>query len=110
MKDKIFTFIVGLLVGAIITTGIFLIINKNKSNDTNIQNQTYTERQIPDELKEGPGKEGETPPERPEENSDGEEREEPPAKPDGNSSEQKSKASKNQTTEKSSDSTNNNSI
>ena len=46
MKDKIFTFIVGLLVGAIITTGIFLIINKNKSNDTNIQNQTYTERQI----------------------------------------------------------------
>ena len=31
MKDRILTFIIGLLVGAIITTGIFLIINKTSS-------------------------------------------------------------------------------
>lgn len=36
MKDKIITFIVGLLVGAIITASCFLIFGKSKSN--NIKN------------------------------------------------------------------------
>ena len=33
MKNKILTFIIGVLVGAIITTGVFLIINNSKSNN-----------------------------------------------------------------------------
>jgi len=32
MKDKILMLIVGILIGAIITTGIFLVINKNQKN------------------------------------------------------------------------------
>ena len=36
MKDKIFAFIIGLLIGAIITASVFLVINKNKSNEKTI--------------------------------------------------------------------------
>lgn len=35
MKEKILTLIIGVLVGAIITTGVFLIINTNQSKDQN---------------------------------------------------------------------------
>ncbi len=84
MKDKIFTFLIGLLVGAIITSGVFLIINKNKSNDSNQENQTSTERQMPEGMQGGPRGTGEEPPAKPGENSEGEENmEEPPTLPDG---------------------------
>jgi len=35
MKDKGLYFIIGLLVGAILTTGVFMLINKNNSNSNN---------------------------------------------------------------------------
>ena len=41
MKDKVLVFIAGLLVGAILTTGVFMIINKNnpKVSPNNRQGQ-----------------------------------------------------------------------
>ena len=38
MKEKILTLIIGALIGAIITTGVFLIINKNNDNTNQMQN------------------------------------------------------------------------
>jgi len=35
MKDKGLYFIIGLLVGAILTTGVFMLINKNNSSSNN---------------------------------------------------------------------------
>ncbi|MBO6233695.1 MAG: hypothetical protein J6N78_06570 [Clostridia bacterium] len=46
MKDKIIVFIIGLLVGAIITTGGFLIYEK--INSDNIQIHTNEKRQMMD--------------------------------------------------------------
>ena len=46
MKDKIIVFIIGLLVGAIITTGGFLIYEK--INSDNIQMHTNERRQMMD--------------------------------------------------------------
>lgn len=45
MKDKILMFISGLLVGAILTTGVFMIINKNQSN-TNNNGTNFNNRQM----------------------------------------------------------------
>jgi len=39
MKDRILMLIVGILIGAIITTGVFLIVNKNQQNTQNSQQQ-----------------------------------------------------------------------
>ncbi|MCL2341543.1 MAG: hypothetical protein FWC53_00255 [Firmicutes bacterium] len=40
MKDRILMLIVGVLVGAIITTGVFLVINKSQQNQQqNMQHQ-----------------------------------------------------------------------
>ena len=33
MKQKILTLIIGILIGAVVTTGVFLVINKVSSND-----------------------------------------------------------------------------
>ena len=83
MKDKIFAFIIGLLIGAIITASVFLVINKNKSNenlaDQNAQGTTQENRQGPG----GMPPDGEMPDGEPPAKPDGEEGEEPPAKPDG---------------------------
>lgn len=76
MKDKILTFIIGLLVGAIITTTVFLIYNKTVANNSN----------QPEMMKmDGTGQMGGQqsgnmgePPEKP----DGDNGEEPPAKPE----------------------------
>ena len=58
MVNKILTFIIGVLVGAIITTGVFCIIQKNSSNSLpqNMQNMPSM-----------PGQNGNmgTPPEKP---------------------------------------------
>lgn len=68
MKDKILVFIIGLLIGAVVTASGFLIYEKNNPNTTQAQNQTQGQ------MKERPN--GETPPEMP----DGQT---PPDKPDG---------------------------
>ena len=39
MKDKALVFIAGLLIGAILTTGVFMIINKNSPNLANNNRQ-----------------------------------------------------------------------
>lgn len=76
MKDKILTFIIGALVGAIITTAGFLIYNKTLSNNSNqpemMQMDGSGQMQQPSN-----GNMGE-PPEKP----SGDIGEEPPAKPE----------------------------
>lgn len=39
MKDKVLIFIVGVLIGAILTTGVFMIINKNNINGSDNNRQ-----------------------------------------------------------------------
>ena len=68
VKDKILMFIIGALVGAVITTGIFYIYTKNNNNCS------ITDREMSGEMKERPDGE---PPEKP-----SGEQGEPPAKPD----------------------------
>ena len=89
MKNKILTFIIGLLVGAIITTAAFYIylrLNKNENN-TGVNNQT--------EQMGMPGEMGQPPEMQNEENgsTDGNttERKTPPAKPDGENSDDSSR-------------------
>ena len=82
MKDKIMFLIIGILIGAIITTGGFLIYNKSLSNNVDqpemMQMNENGQMQPPsnDNMGEPPAK------------PDGEEQGELPAKPDGNSSEE----------------------
>ena len=82
MKDKIMFLIIGILIGAIITTGGFLIYNKSLSNNV-IQPemmQMNENGQIGLPSNDNMGE----PPTKP----DGEEQGEPPAKPDGDSNEE----------------------
>ena len=72
MKDKILVFIIGLLVGAVITASGFLIYEKNNQNTTQIQNQEKMQ------MMERP--DGETPPEKPDGANNNENRPEPPAR------------------------------
>jgi len=65
VKDKILMFIIGVLVGAVITTGIFYIYTKNNNNCS------INDREMSSERPDG------EPPEKP----NGEQGE-PPAKPD----------------------------
>ena len=82
MKEKIFVFIIGLLVGAILATGGFYIYQKN--NKTEVASDNSSENQT----KEFDGRSDMEPPELPEgempQKPDGEE---PPAKPDDTASE-----------------------
>ena len=77
MRDKIMFLIIGILIGAIIATGGFLIYNKSLSNNVSQPEMTQINGNGPmgapsnDNMGE--------PPEKP----DGEEQGEPPAKPDG---------------------------
>ena len=68
MKDKILVFIIGLLIGAVVTASGFLVYEKNNKNTTQIQNQT--QGQMMERTN------GETPPEMPEKQT-------PPEKPNG---------------------------
>lgn len=101
MKDKIFTFIIGLLVGAIITAGVFLVINKNKSNDSNQENQTSTERQMPEGMQGGQrGNKGVRPGSTEDSNSEmPEDMGEPPALPDGEELDENNRPEQPQSTE-----------
>ena len=86
MKDKILVFIIGLLIGAVITASGFLIYEKNNQNTTQVQNQEKMQMmERPDGETPPERPDGETPPERPDgetppERPDGET---PPEKPDG---------------------------
>lgn len=51
MKDKILLFVIGLLVGAVISTGAFFIYTKANACDTNNQNTQITDG----EHRGGPG-------------------------------------------------------
>lgn len=72
MKDKILVFIIGLLVGAVITSSGFLVYEKNNKNTIQTQNQGQMQ------MMERP--DGETPPEKPDGVDSNETRPEPPSK------------------------------
>ena len=85
MKGKIGTFLIGLLVGAIITTAGFLIYNKGNRPDMEQTNSTRQKGgRLPDDM------EGE-PPEKP----DGDDGQEPPEKPDEERQENSSESTSN---------------
>lgn len=63
MKDKILLFIIGVLVGAIISTGAFFVYTKLTTNNSNSQ---QTQMQMPSGNMQGmPSGENGQPPERP---------------------------------------------
>ena len=68
MKDKVMFLIIGILIGAIITTAGFLIYNKTVAQNTN----------QPEMMQTNPNGQMGEPPEKP----DGDSGEEPPAKPE----------------------------
>ena len=82
MKDKIIFLIIGILIGAIITTSGFLIYNKLLSNNMSQPEmmQMNGNGQMPPPSNDNMGE----PPAKP----DGEEQGEPPAKPDGDNNEE----------------------
>ncbi len=78
MKEKIMIFIIGILVGAVIATGVFYMYsNSNKTCDCTNQNMQFNGGEPPEMPNGGPREmNGEEPPEKP----DGEDRQ-PPEKP-----------------------------
>ena len=77
MKDKVMIFIIGLLVGAVIASGAFLIYTK--ANNSNSSNQNTSEN-VPSGMQGNMG----TPPEKPDGSG------EPPAKPGENAQSEES--------------------
>ena len=79
MKDKVLVFIIGLLVGAVITASGFLIFEKNNKNTVQTQNQEQMmgmpDGQTPPEMSNG-----QTPPEKPSGANSNESRPELPSK------------------------------
>ena len=75
MKDKLLVFIIGLLVGAIITTSGFLVYEKMNKNKNPMPTNDGTQ------MMERPN--GETPPEKPEGEPNDGNRPEPPSKNKG---------------------------
>ena len=75
MKEKIIIFIIGLLAGAVLATGGFLIYTKN-NNNTADTNKTHERSE-----KGRPGMNGEQPPEKPDGERPEMNGEEPPEKP-----------------------------
>ncbi len=73
MKDKIFIFVIGVLFGAVISTGAFYmysnVANKCISNNTNMQMNNGQPPEKPDG--ERPEMNGEEPPEKPSDNGSG---------------------------------------
>lgn len=113
MRDKILVFIIGLLVGAIITAGGFLIYEKNnpratQSEETNTQTTENFDRRMPGgqrpsgEMPEGEIPEGEVPPEMP----DGEAPADMQDSEQNNNEQSNSKQSRKQSRNKTTDTTN----
>lgn len=73
MKDKILIFIIGVVLGAVITSSVFLIYEKT-NNNTETNQISNNERM---EMRERP--DGQMPPDKPEEMENNETRPEPPA-------------------------------
>lgn len=67
MKDKIILFIIGVLVGAIISTGAFYIYTTTNNNTCSNENQMNGGQ--PPEMPNGQNGQGGQPPERPGENN-----------------------------------------
>lgn len=89
MKGKVLTLIIGILIGAIIATGGFLIYSKTISNDSENQSEAM---EMNENGGQNPSSNGNMsdPPSKP----DGDNGEEPPSKPDdSNSSSNSSKES-----------------
>ncbi|MBR6948590.1 MAG: hypothetical protein IKH54_00215 [Bacilli bacterium] len=86
MKDKILLFIVGVLIGAIISTGSFYIYTTiiNKCNYSN--QSTQVEGGSPPQMPGGQDSENGQPPEKPDKNNN----EKPSEKPDHNNNEKSS--------------------
>ncbi len=82
MKDKIMFLIIGALIGAIITTGGFLVYNKSLSN--NVAQPEMMQMNENGQIGPPPNENMGEPPAKP----DGEEQGEPPEKPDGDSNEE----------------------
>ena len=78
MKEKIFIFIIGLLVGAVVATGAFLIYTKTTDSNNCNTNTQMNGGQPPEMPSGGNGEMGE-PPEKPDGDMG-----EPPAKPGEN--------------------------
>lgn len=76
MKDKILVFIIGVLVGAVLSTGAFYIYTRVSGNNNNTQLNGGQPPEMPN------GENGQ-PPEKP----DGDNTGEPPAKPEDNNKE-----------------------
>ena len=74
MKDKIIMFVIGVLVGAVLSTGVFFLYTKmNSSNTTSTTQSQGVSDENPPEMPGGerPEMNGEEPPEKPsDENSD----------------------------------------
>ena len=68
MKDKIIIFIIGVLIGAVISTGVFYIYTTNNSCNCNNQN-TQMNSGEPPEMPSGQNNENGEPPEKPSENN-----------------------------------------
>ena len=84
MKDKIFIFIIGLLVGAVLATGAFYIYTKSNSICGNENTQMNGG---PPDMQNGNGEPPEKPDGEPPEKPDGENNE-PPAKPEENNNQE----------------------
>ena len=108
MKDKILVFIIGLLVGAIITAGGFLIYEKNnpratQSEETNTQTTENFDRRMPGgQRTSGEMPDGEVPPEMP----DGEAPADMQDSEQNNNEQSNSKQSRKQSRNKTTDTTN----
>ena len=80
MKDKILVFLIGLLLGAVLTSAGFLIYEKNNTSNTQNNEQTQMMERPEGGMPNGERPDGETPPEKPDgENGNGT-RPEPPSK------------------------------
>lgn len=90
MKDKILVFVIGLLVGAILASGGFLIYEKNNSVDTQNQSNNQVMERPEGGMPNGQRPDGETPPEKPDGEDDGT-RPEPPSKNNNSSSDKTNK-------------------
>lgn len=92
MKDKILIFIIGILLGAIITTAGFLIYNKTIAKNSNQEETTQMNQNSNGQMGEPPSGDMQEPPEKP--NGDNNEgapsgnSQEPPAKPNGDNGEE----------------------
>ena len=83
MKDKIMFLIIGILIGAIIATSVFLIYNKTISNN-NENSPEMMQMNSNGQMGNSPSGNMQTPPEKP----NGDNGQEPPAKPDGDTGSQ----------------------